>query len=132
MMVADEKKALEYVHDYFTMDFKAFIKHYFDSKEMVEINRNVSRKKFDEIFGSLTNVQSSIINDRDSRFIVVPAGPGSGKTYVLVRKLASLVRTAPDADLLAGCGYGIQQATYRPYRRRCQIRGNQDFPFLLL
>ena len=91
MMVADEKKALEYVHDYFTMDFKAFIKHYFDSKEMVEINRNVSRKKFDEIFGSLTNVQSSIINDRDSRFIVVPAGPGSGKTYVLVRKLASLI-----------------------------------------
>ena len=91
MMVANESKALEYVHDYFTMDFKAFIKRYFDSKEAEEINRNVSKKKFDEIFGSLTAVQNSIINDRDSRFIVVPAGPGSGKTYVLVRKLASLI-----------------------------------------
>ena len=91
MMVADEKKALEYVHDYFTMDFKAFIKRYFDSKEAEEINRNVSKKKYDEIFGSLTGVQSSIINDKNSRFIVVPAGPGSGKTYVLVRKLASLI-----------------------------------------
>ena len=91
MMVANESKALEYVHDYFTMDFKAFIKRYFDSKEAEEINRNVSKKKFDEIFGSLTTVQNSIINDRDSRFIVVPAGPGSGKTFVLVRKLASLI-----------------------------------------
>ena len=73
------------------MDFKAFIKRYFDSKEAEEINRNVSKKKYDEIFGSLTGVQSSIINDKNSRFIVVPAGPGSGKTYVLVRKLASLI-----------------------------------------
>lgn len=63
----------------------------FDSKEAEEINRNVSKKKYDEIFGSLTGVQSNIINDKNSRFIVVPAGPGSGKTYVLVRKLASLI-----------------------------------------
>ena len=40
---------------------------------------------------SLTGTQSGIINDSESRFIVVPAGPGSGKTYVLVRKLASLI-----------------------------------------
>ena len=91
MMVSDEKKALEYVHDYFTLEFKTFIKRYFDSSEVEEISRNVSRKKYEEIFGSLTGVQSSIINDKDSRFIVVPAGPGSGKTYVLVRKLASLI-----------------------------------------
>lgn len=91
MMVSDENKALEYVHDYFTMDFKAFVRRWFDSSEVKEMDRNVSRKKYDEIFGSLTGVQNSIINDKDSRFIVVPAGPGSGKTYVLVRKLASLI-----------------------------------------
>ena len=91
MMVSDEKKALAYVHDYFTLDFKAFIKKYFDASEAEEISRNVSKRKYDEIFGSLTGVQSAIINDKDSRFIVVPAGPGSGKTYVLVRKLASLI-----------------------------------------
>lgn len=91
MMVSDETKALAYVHDYFTMDYKAFVKKYFDGAEAEAMNRNVTKAKYDEMFGSLTGVQSSIINDRDSRFIVVPAGPGSGKTYVLVRKLASLI-----------------------------------------
>ena len=91
MMVENETAALEFVHDYFMMDFKAFVKKYFDDREQKEIDRNVSPQKYREIFGSLTPSQSAIINDRDSRFIVVPAGPGSGKTYVLVRKLASLI-----------------------------------------
>lgn len=91
MMVSDKKRAMEYVHDYFVLDFKAFIKKYFDSKEAKKIDRNISEKKYEELFGSLTGTQSDIINDSESRFIVVPAGPGSGKTYVLVRKLASLI-----------------------------------------
>ena len=91
MMVSDKKRAMEYVHDYFVQDFKAFIKKYFDSKEAKRIDRNISEKKYEDLFGSLTGTQSDIINDSESRFIVVPAGPGSGKTYVLVRKLASLI-----------------------------------------
>ena len=91
MMVSDKKRAMEYVHDYFVLDFKAFIKKYFDSKEAKRIDRNISEKKYEDLFGSLTGTQSDIINDSESRFIVVPAGPGSGKTYVLVRKLASLI-----------------------------------------
>ena len=91
MMVSDKNRAMEYVHDYFVLDFKAFIKKYFDSKEAKRIDRNISEKKYDELFGSLTGTQSDIINDSESRFIVVPAGPGGGKTYVLVRKLASLI-----------------------------------------
>lgn len=91
MMVSDRKRAVEYVHDYFVMEFKSFIKKYFDSKEEKRIGRNVSERKYNELFGGLTQTQSAIINDNESRFIVVPAGPGSGKTYVLVRKLASLI-----------------------------------------
>ncbi len=91
MMVSDKRRAMEYVHDYFMLDFKAFIKKYFDSKETKRLDRNISDKKYDELFGNLTGTQSDIINDSVSRFIVVPAGPGSGKTYVLVRKLASLI-----------------------------------------
>lgn len=91
MMVSDKNRAMEYVHDYFVLDFKAFIKKYFDSKEAKRIDRNISEKKYEDLFGSLTGTQSDIINDSESRFIVVPAGPGSGKTYVLVRKLASLI-----------------------------------------
>lgn len=91
MMVSDKNRAMEYVHDYFVLDFKAFIKKYFDSKEEKRIGRNVSERKYNELFGGMTQTQSAIINDNESRFIVVPAGPGSGKTYVLVRKLASLI-----------------------------------------
>lgn len=91
MMVSDKNRAMEYVHDYFVLDFKAFIKKYFDSKEEKRIGRNASERKYNELFGGLTQTQSAIINDNESRFIVVPAGPGSGKTYVLVRKLASLI-----------------------------------------
>lgn len=91
MMVSDKNRAMEYVHDYFVLDFKAFIKKYFDSKEEKRIGRNVSERKYNELFGGLTQTQSAIINDNESRFIVVLAGPGSGKTYVLVRKLASLI-----------------------------------------
>lgn len=91
MMVSDKNRAMEYVHDYFVLEFKSFIKKYFDAKEEKRIGRNVSERKYNELFGGLTQTQSAIINDNESRFIVVPAGPGSGKTYVLVRKLASLI-----------------------------------------
>ena len=91
MVVKDYGKAMTFVKDYFFMDFKAFIKKYFDSERQKEIAQNVSPQKYNEIFGSLTETQHKIISDKESRFIVVPAGPGSGKTYVLVRKLASLI-----------------------------------------
>ena len=91
MIVKDYGKAMEYVRDYFHMDFKRFIKKYFDSSREKEISMNISPSKYQEIFGNLTMTQKKIISDKDSQYIVVPAGPGSGKTYVLVRKLASLL-----------------------------------------
>ncbi len=91
LMVRDYGKAMEFVKDYFKLEFKTFIKKYFDSKREAEISKSISSRKHEEIFGSLTPTQKAIIDDDRSRFIVVPAGPGSGKTYVLVRKLASLI-----------------------------------------
>ena len=91
MIVKDYAKAMEFVKDYFHMDFKTFIKKYFDNNREKEITQNISPKKHREIFGSLTETQLQVISDKDSQYIVVPAGPGSGKTYILVRKLASLI-----------------------------------------
>lgn len=91
MMISDEKSAIRYVQDYFSLEFNSFIKKYFDKEEQDRISRNVSAKKYNEIFGTLTQTQSKVIGDKESKYIVVPAGPGSGKTYVLVRKLASLL-----------------------------------------
>lgn len=91
LMVRDYNAALQYVQDYFQMDYRRFISKYFKGERQREIERNLTPEKYDRIFGMLSQRQMSIISDKESRCIVVAAGPGSGKTRVLVHKLASLL-----------------------------------------
>ena len=91
LMVKDYPSALQYVQDYFQMDFKKFIAKYFKAERARQIERNITPAKYDQLFGGLSAKQLQIINDAESRHIVVAAGPGSGKTKVLVHKLASLL-----------------------------------------
>lgn len=91
MMVRNYDEALLFVNDYFQMDYKMFISKYFKGNRKNEINRNITPDKYNKLFSSLSNVQREIIDDDDSKYIVVAAGPGSGKTKVLVHKLASLM-----------------------------------------
>jgi len=91
LMVRDYKAALQYVQDYFQMDYKRFVSKYFKGDRLREIERNVTPEKYQQLFGALSERQMQIITDKESRCIVVAAGPGSGKTRVLVHKLASLL-----------------------------------------
>lgn len=91
LMVRDYDAALRFVQDYFQMDFKRFISKYFKGDRAKEINQNITPGKYDQLFGTLSDIQSRIIHDAQSKYIVVAAGPGSGKTRVLVHKLASLL-----------------------------------------
>lgn len=91
LMVKDYNSALQFVQDYFRMDFKGFIAKYFKGERAIEITRNISPEKYHQLVDELSDVQRKIISDAQSKYIVVAAGPGSGKTRVLVHKLASLM-----------------------------------------
>lgn len=90
-MMEDYQAALQFVDDYFQLEYSSFLRKYFKDVRTGEIARNLSPKKFKQLFGELSLSQLSIINDKESKYIVVAAGPGSGKTRILVHKLASLL-----------------------------------------
>lgn len=91
MMVRDYHQALQFVNDYFQMDYKKFLSQYFSGERAAEIERNITPEKYRQLFDTLSDRQLEIIRDDTSKCIVVAAGPGSGKTRVLVHKLASLL-----------------------------------------
>ncbi|WP_372997777.1 RecQ family ATP-dependent DNA helicase [Lutispora sp.] len=89
-MIDDYKGALQFVDDYFQLNYNSFLNKYFKGSRQNEIKRNITPSKFKQLFGELSLTQLKVINDSESKHIVVAAGPGSGKTRILAHKLASL------------------------------------------
>ena len=91
LMVKNQDLALKFVDDYFTLNYRKFINTYFKGERSKEIMLNITPAKYQQLFGELNKTQLDIITDDQSKYIAVMAGPGSGKTKVLVHKLASLL-----------------------------------------
>lgn len=91
IIVRDYEAALKFVNDYFRMEYTAFIAKYFSGARAKTIRSSITGAKKQQLFGLLSDTQRRIIADDNSSIIVAAAGPGSGKTLVLVHKLASLL-----------------------------------------
>ncbi|MCB4782658.1 MAG: ATP-dependent helicase, partial [Sulfurovum sp.] len=88
---SDDHKAGMFFCDYFTLPYDTFKKKYELLKE--KISRPITQRRYNKIFSEMSDEQKEIINDKKTKAMMILAGPGSGKTKVLVHKIASLILT---------------------------------------
>lgn len=85
--------AIKLAMEYFSLDQEAFLRKWLPGREK-ELSRQTSPESWRAIVEVLHNpIQQKIVaDDREQMNVLVLAGPGSGKTKVLVHRIAYLVR----------------------------------------
>ena len=81
--------AIRLTMDYFSLKQDEFLRHWMPSQEY---SRQTTPESWRRIVETLATDQRSVVADDGQRSALVLAGPGSGKTRVLVHRIAYLVR----------------------------------------
>lgn len=85
-----QEKALQFVDDYFVLNYDDFLSKYFPGRR-TKIRQPLTEEHFARIVQDLSAEQLEVVKDNKNKNILVAAGPGSGKTRVLVHKVAHLL-----------------------------------------
>ena len=97
MMLTDEQMAQQLLDDYFVMDIADFRLKYMQGVAQMDSVSDKLKRKIEKV----NDEQRKVIKSR-KKHILVGAGPGSGKTHLLVHKVASLLwieEAKPDSIL---------------------------------
>jgi len=86
------KTALNFVGDYFSSSYDAFISLYFPHEKKI-IRTAMTAEVYKKVIQSLENpVQEAIVASEPEKNLLVLAGPGSGKTKIIVHRCAWLIK----------------------------------------
>ncbi|MBK8100898.1 MAG: RecQ family ATP-dependent DNA helicase [Planctomycetes bacterium] len=103
-MVQDRRTGLRLLADWFRLDQPEFLQRWFGGRRQ-DVERPTSSQSWHAIVDSLSPVQREIVGAEDDASLLVLAGPGSGKTRVVVHRCAWLlrVRRVPASAILVLC-----------------------------
>lgn len=87
----DPQQARQLLADYFTLTKEQFLRDYFAGRENV-LRYATSEASWQMIVEALSSPQRDIVTDEHDSNTLVLAGPGSGKTRVIVHRIAYLLR----------------------------------------
>jgi len=97
--------ALNFVVAYFSQDKSDFVKQYFKGRRDI-LERATSQQSFQKIVSDLQNPeQQALVASHEDDNLLILAGPGSGKTRVVIHRCAYLLRVkqVPARSILVLC-----------------------------
>lgn len=128
----DLRQALQLVLDYFALDKDSFVQRYFPDRQKM-ISRATTQASFHQIVEQLNNpIQTAVVAAPEDRNMLVLAGPGSGKTKLVVHRCAYLLRVlrVPPQSILILCFNRNAAITLR--RRLRELVGPQTAGVLVM